>query len=138
MSPRQARNPFKEVGAAQEPTAELVLDITRQHTAAGAARAPEAPPPEFVQRQKQIAVAEPRPRGDVPRWIYARIEKGATPEEVLKHSIERVRRAPSESSFRLVQHLLNETGRRPEGGKYIRSLVTQELVDQLQAPGKEE
>jgi hypothetical protein len=52
---------------------------------------------------------------------------------VAKDLLDRLRRAPGERNLRTTRNALQELGRRRGGGRFLRKLVTQELVDEFQA-----
>jgi hypothetical protein len=133
MSPENPeRYPFKKVGAAREASREMLRSLERPEAAQGEGKAPRRPPAAFLQREVEEA-PEDRLRDDaqISRWLHAHAESGASSRTVTEEMIERARRHPSRRSFERIRSVLLEVGRRRGGGKRLRELVTQEVVDEL-------
>ncbi len=57
------------------------------------------------------------------------LKRGASPKEVLGALRDRVTEI---EDLREAQSIINEVGRLPSGGRLLRSLVTQDIVNRLQ------
>ena len=132
--PKQPKNPFRRVKPAAKLKDRDFKKLDRGTTAAGAVKAPRKLPQSVQAREKTIAAVEKPLHGTRPqRWVLARVARHASPRVIAKDLIDRLRRAPSEKNLRATRDGLHELGRRRGGGRFIRRLVTQELVDEFQA-----
>jgi hypothetical protein len=106
--------------------------MERPDAAHGEGKAPRHPPAAFLRREIEEA-PEDRLRDDaqISRWLHAHAESGASSRAVTEAMIERARRHPSRRSFERIRSVLLEVGRRRGGGKKLRELITQDLVDEL-------
>jgi hypothetical protein len=116
--------------AAVEPKEEAVSAARREVEAGKGEGVPKS---EFTRAERSQSDA-PVPTG-VPRarWIYAMIEQGAKPQEVIARAEERLRRSPTKANLLLMQGLLNEFGRQKRPPVRVSELVRQQRVNALLA-----
>ena len=128
------RYPFRK----QKPAPELSTEDLHKlfdgvESAAGAGLPVAEVPKAFRERQRAVAGRMPDPADTtVPRWLYARIERGAKPEQIADDVLARLRRAPSERALRQSAAMLEELARRRGGAKLLTEVVSQELVRELE------
>jgi len=123
--------PYKKV-TASEPSASDGASIQRGDSNSGSGTAPRALPKAFEDRQRKSNLDEPQIADALTqRFIYAHAERRASSRTVLDEVASRAKRAPSRKNLERMQAVANEIGRRRGGGKLLREVVTQVLVDQL-------
>jgi hypothetical protein len=104
-------------------------------TIAGPLEAAPAPDPDFLERQKLAAGPHRDKPVEAPRWFVEEVEKGTSPEEIVRILLERV---PLRSGLREGALILNEIGRLHGGGRLVRQVVTQQRLVELEGDGRKE
>jgi hypothetical protein len=126
--------PFRRVGSADSPSLEALRSLARTPLHFEQVELTHKPSPRFVAREESLAVTEELPYGlRPPNWVLARFAQHASVATVIDDLFKRLSRSPSEKNMRFTQHALNELGRRRGGGRLLRRIVTQKLVDEYQA-----
>lgn len=129
---RIPKYPYKVVNKAKKPTEKDWYSLTHGEIASGQGKPKQKPPIKFLEFQKKATVTESLPsRLKPPRWVLARFARHAKISVVSNDLLKRLRRAPSKRAFIETQQGFNEIGRRRGGGKLLRSIITQELVDEF-------
>lgn len=82
----------------------------------------------FLVKEKDTVLQFQRQAVEIPNWLKAKIETKATPTEVLDYLMERVRKAPSKDSLILMQMVLNDIGRKPDGNKHFSALIQKQNI----------
>lgn len=130
--------PYNRVKPAGKPTEKEWHSLNRNNIASGPGKPRLKPPKKFLDRQKKAAVSESPPYlVKPPRWVLARFARHVKVSVVCNDLIKRLRRAPSKRAFIETQQGFNEIGRRRGGGKLLRSIITQKLVDKFIERGRE-
>jgi len=138
LEPRIPRYPFRKVGNAKKPTALEWHRMTNAEIKSGPAAEELTIDRRIIDIQKKAAITEIPPyKTTPPRWVLARVARHARINVVCNDLITRLRRAPSKRAFIETQQGFNELGRRRGGGKLLRRVITQELVDEFIAKGGE-
>lgn len=129
------RYPFRKLKPAAEPSQDDLRKLfDGVESAAGAGKPVAEVPKAFRDRQRTVATRMSDPADTaVPRWLYARIERGASPEQIAEDVLKRLRRAPSERALRQSAAMLEELSRRRGGAKLLTEVVSQKLVRELEA-----
>ena len=135
---RIPKYPYKQVKPAEPPTESEWVSMNREDIASGPGKPRLTPPKKFLDHEKKTAITESPPyRVKPPRWVLARIARHVKVSVVCNDLITRLRRAPSKRAYIETQQGFNEIGRRRGGGKLLRSIITQELVDEFIERGEE-
>jgi len=82
----------------------------------------------FLTKEKAAVEHYQRTTVEIPNWLKAKIETKASPTEVLDFLIDRVKKAPSKDSLLLMQMVLNDMGRKPDGSKHFNLLIQKQNV----------
>lgn len=103
---------------------------SQARTSTSSGRGQAVPSNAFTRAESAQATVEPEPKLDArsEKWIYALIERGARPTEVLARAEERLRRAPTRTNFLAVQALLNEFARDTRSRVPVRDFLAQQRV----------
>lgn len=135
---RIPKYPFRKVGVAKKPTHQEWHRMMNAEIKSGPAVENQIPSRVLLDVQKKAAITEIPPYHTTPpRWVLARVARHARISVVCNDLITRLRRAPSKRAFIETQQGFNELGRRRGGGKLLRRIITQELVDEFIAKGGE-
>jgi len=84
----------------------------------------------FSKKQKEM-VHKPYNISKVPKWIYALIESDKSKEEIFKYVLKRAKRAPGRQSLQLLEHIINDTGRKRNAPGFVKKMVSQDLVHEF-------
>lgn len=128
--PPVARPPFPNVGIRAMPTQAEARKAHLPPNEAGAGKPRETIPRAFLLRMRGAGAVGPTVPGyERPDWV-AKLTKAKSPPEALLAALrERVQRAPSDAGLREAAMLLNDVGRLPDGGRLMRTHLTQQAVD---------
>ena len=135
--PKIPKYPFKRVGSAEKPTVKMLKSMNREYQSSGQGKTRIKPSRKFLARERIMADNE-RPVRNLraPKWLLSRIARHAPVKLVVNDLVERLRRSSTEKNLRFTQAGFNELGRMRGGGKLIRGIVTQKLVDEFQVKGR--
>ncbi len=84
----------------------------------------------FSKKQKDM-VHKPYNISKVPKWVYALIESGKSQEEVFNYVLKRAKRAPGRQSLQLLEHIINDAGRKGNAPGFVKKMVPQDLVSEF-------
>ena len=106
-----------------------VTFLRRTCVTVGGPDPPATVDPSFLARQALAAGPDKCAHVEPPRWFMEEIEKGGSPEEILRVLRQRV---PHQSDLREAQLILNEIGRLRDGAKLIMHHLTPWLLSELE------
>jgi hypothetical protein len=135
--PRDFKSPFPQTKL-REALGEVELrTLGQQDRASGKPdRVPEVPRGFLIRMTRMGSDGTLSARFRRPDWI-AKIAKANRPSaEALDALADRVSKQPTEANLRQAEVILGDLGRMSDGGKVLRSKVTQQLVDRIIGSGK--
>jgi hypothetical protein len=124
--------PYTRVRGAADVSADDAASLDRGDPKNGAGKPPRPVPSGFDAKEKAGAIDEPQVADALSlRLLHAHAERASSARTVLEDAAARAVRAPNRRNLGRMQTVANEIGRRRGGGKLIRELLTQDLVDRL-------
>ena len=89
----------------------------------------DLPDDRLTKREERAAGPDRSLRIKPPDWFTDMLKRGASPKEVLGALRDRFTEM---KDLRDVQSIINEVGRLPSGGRLLRSMLTQDIVNRVQ------
>ena len=85
----------------------------------------------FLTKEKDIVEKFQPANVEIPLWLKAKIETKASPPDVLNFLIDRVKKAPSKDALVLMQMVLNDIGRKPDGDMHFNQLIQKQNIPEF-------
>jgi hypothetical protein len=135
--PREFKSPFPRT-AVREPLQEPELRtfIQSERAAGKPDRVPQVPRRFLIGMRRAGSDGTLSGRFRRPDWIAKLAKEKRPPAEALDALGARVAKAPTEANLRQAEIILGDLGRLPDGGKVLRSKVTQQVVDRIIGSGR--
>ncbi len=130
--PRPFKNPFPATKVrAQLDEADLRTFMEEERAAGKPDRMPDIPCAFLLRMNRSSTEGTGLASFRRPDWVARIAKANRPPAEAVDALVDRAAKTPNEAVLREAQIVANDIGRLPDGGKLLRSKVTQQLVDRL-------
>lgn len=131
---------FEPVETAVLPSRDDLLSLHQHEGNSGAGEVPKQKVDQDFQRLESATELSRSEMSKIqpPKWVYARIMRGTVDADLIELLMRRMRRVPNHEMHLLAEMLLNDIGRKPEGGRLIHQMLDQRIAYELQSVQEKE
>ena len=129
---KEMKYPFKRVGIASIPSLDELRNIHIREFSSKAGGSKKEATSEYLEYEKADSVSDDWKKDlKTPDWVHKLFDKTSSLEEIFMKALKLLRKIRTPESFRIAQLILNEIGRTKEGSEFLKSRITQEIVDEF-------